>query len=252
MNYCHACRRHLNGALACAGCGTPAEYLIPVAPAAGSAAGPGAQPGSAPQPAAQPAALAEVFADSLVVLSAPNQSGGRAASRRRAATHRGPRRTVMTIGLGLLLAAGGSLAMARIVTDGERTDRATTVVLTDDAEQDRAVPAPDASKTGAPSGKASGKGSATAKATGGATKSAGPAASSGAATEPAPSESASASATAGPTPGPSGTQGTVKPTASATQPTPGGSGTAKPPASPTPSPTPTPTPTKPSCWWIFC
>ncbi|MYR60171.1 hypothetical protein GTY54_29380, partial [Streptomyces sp. SID625] len=25
MNYCHPCRRHLNGALACPGCGTPAE-----------------------------------------------------------------------------------------------------------------------------------------------------------------------------------------------------------------------------------
>ncbi|MEU6166457.1 SCO2400 family protein, partial [Streptomyces tanashiensis] len=27
MDYCHACRRHLNGALACAGCGTPVEAL---------------------------------------------------------------------------------------------------------------------------------------------------------------------------------------------------------------------------------
>ncbi|MEV0490782.1 SCO2400 family protein [Streptomyces atratus] len=27
MNYCHPCQRHLNGALACAGCGTPAEAL---------------------------------------------------------------------------------------------------------------------------------------------------------------------------------------------------------------------------------
>ncbi|WP_420865634.1 SCO2400 family protein, partial [Streptomyces prasinopilosus] len=25
MDYCHPCRRHLNGALACPGCGTPAE-----------------------------------------------------------------------------------------------------------------------------------------------------------------------------------------------------------------------------------
>ncbi|WP_147267278.1 hypothetical protein [Streptomyces sp. SDr-06] len=29
MDYCHSCRRHLNGALACAGCGTPAEELAP-------------------------------------------------------------------------------------------------------------------------------------------------------------------------------------------------------------------------------
>ncbi|MFE0424110.1 hypothetical protein, partial [Streptomyces sp. NPDC058953] len=27
MDYCHQCRRHLNGALACAGCGTPAHEL---------------------------------------------------------------------------------------------------------------------------------------------------------------------------------------------------------------------------------
>ncbi|MDG4866150.1 hypothetical protein P8605_49160, partial [Streptomyces sp. T-3] len=25
MDYCHPCRRHLNGAFACPGCGTPAE-----------------------------------------------------------------------------------------------------------------------------------------------------------------------------------------------------------------------------------
>ncbi|MCT9087834.1 hypothetical protein N4G70_03040 [Streptomyces sp. ASQP_92] len=29
MDYCHSCRRHLNGALACAGCGTPVEALAP-------------------------------------------------------------------------------------------------------------------------------------------------------------------------------------------------------------------------------
>src|SRR3954469_10300468 len=27
MDYCHSCRRHLNGALACPGCGAPAETL---------------------------------------------------------------------------------------------------------------------------------------------------------------------------------------------------------------------------------
>ncbi|MFD7949353.1 hypothetical protein ACFV5K_41840, partial [Streptomyces sp. NPDC059744] len=27
MDYCHPCQRHLNGALACAGCGTPVEAL---------------------------------------------------------------------------------------------------------------------------------------------------------------------------------------------------------------------------------
>lgn len=80
MDYCIACRRYLNGALACAGCGTPAEHLIsaaPAAPARGSAAGFGSDP----------AALADVYADSLVVLSGEREHGlggrgrGRAAAR---------------------------------------------------------------------------------------------------------------------------------------------------------------------------
>ncbi|WP_030817366.1 SCO2400 family protein, partial [Streptomyces sp. NRRL F-2799] len=37
MDYCHPCRRHLNGALACPGCGAPA--LTAVAPTATSASG---------------------------------------------------------------------------------------------------------------------------------------------------------------------------------------------------------------------
>uniref|UniRef100_UPI003B976D62 SCO2400 family protein n=1 Tax=Streptomyces prasinus TaxID=67345 RepID=UPI003B976D62 len=36
MDYCHPCRRHLNGALACPGCGTPAETL-PARPEASDA-----------------------------------------------------------------------------------------------------------------------------------------------------------------------------------------------------------------------
>ncbi|MEU9006881.1 hypothetical protein AB0D15_34405, partial [Streptomyces sp. NPDC048551] len=134
MNYCPACRRHLNGALACAGCGTPAEYLMPAAP-------PGPAEAQPPQPA-----LAEVFADSLVVLSSPQ--GGRAGNRRRAVTQRRRRRTVLAVGLGLLLATGGSMAVARIVTDGGGVDRAAEVVLTDDAGPKRPDPLP--SLAGAP------------------------------------------------------------------------------------------------------
>ncbi|WP_432071582.1 SCO2400 family protein [Streptomyces wuyuanensis] len=37
MDYCHQCRRHLNGALACAGCGTPAEELRHFRPATAAA-----------------------------------------------------------------------------------------------------------------------------------------------------------------------------------------------------------------------
>ncbi|MFE2310481.1 hypothetical protein ACFXA9_31035, partial [Streptomyces sp. NPDC059411] len=62
MNYCPACRRHLNGALACAGCGTPAEYLMPAAPA-GATTAPAAEP--PPAAPATPTALADVYADSM-------------------------------------------------------------------------------------------------------------------------------------------------------------------------------------------
>ncbi len=59
MDYCHACRRHLNGALACAGCGTPVEelrYENPhiAAPRQASAVTPAVTP--APEPAQAPAA----------------------------------------------------------------------------------------------------------------------------------------------------------------------------------------------------
>src|SRR5689334_7745281 len=40
MDYCYACRRHLNGAYSCPGCGTPAERLTP----------PGAAPGGTGAP----------------------------------------------------------------------------------------------------------------------------------------------------------------------------------------------------------
>ncbi|MGW1768952.1 SCO2400 family protein [Streptomyces sp. NPDC002073] len=110
MDYCHACRRHLNGALACAGCGTPAEYLT---------AGPA--PGAAELPAVELAAPPPVFAD--------YSGAGRAdARRRRTAGHRRRRRGALTVGLGLLFAAGGSLAVAALTVEGDRSDRAATVV----------------------------------------------------------------------------------------------------------------------------
>ncbi|MFG2991241.1 hypothetical protein ACGFZK_18480 [Streptomyces sp. NPDC048257] len=237
MNYCHACRRHLNGALACAGCGTPAEYLIPAAPAAASLVAPAA---GAP-PAGPPTALADVFADSLVVLSAPNE---RRAGARRRVTHRRRRRTVLTLSLGLLIAVGGSMAVARMATDGERTDRAANVVLTDDGPQQPA-PLPDAPTAGAPTG----PGKATAKAPAAGTKTAGAGAPSGGVAEPGPTGSAPAPATSGPasrTPGPgTSVQGTAsgRPSQSATAST-------QAPPPPTQSPSPSPSPTK-TCW-LFC
>ncbi|MEV6957151.1 hypothetical protein [Streptomyces sp. NPDC051183] len=237
MNYCPACRRHLNGALACAGCGTPAEYLIPAAPAGFSA--------PVAEPAAQPT-LADVYADSLVVLSVPNE---RRAGARRRVTHRRRRRTVLTMGLGLLLATAGSLAVAKMATDGQRSDRAATVVLTDDGpKQPDALPSREQAPA-APSALPSGKAAGSAKATAGATKTAGPGSTAGGSQAPGPVGSASASGRPGPGQGTPGPGGTVNPTASG-QPAPSTSGTPSPPGTP-PQPQPTPKPSKSCVFWIF-
>ncbi|MGN7141177.1 SCO2400 family protein, partial [Streptomyces pseudogriseolus] len=48
MDFCHPCRRHLNGALACPGCGTPVETLRArqqAAPDGGSPPGTGTDDG---------------------------------------------------------------------------------------------------------------------------------------------------------------------------------------------------------------
>ncbi|MFJ3199002.1 hypothetical protein [Streptomyces sp. NPDC086989] len=245
MDYCHACRRHLNGALACAGCGTPVEYLPPVVP--GGPAVPAAPYGSAPYGSTGPEA-ADPFADSIVVLAGEHH--GRSGARRRA-THRRRRRTLLTIGLGLTLAVGGTVALARIVTEGQKTDRAAEVVLTDgDGPQDPA-PLPSGHGTpAAPSALKPVKASGAAKAGAGGTKPAAPGTSTeGPTTEPGPSGSASAPGRTGPTKGAPGPGPSVKPGQSGSA-SPSASGTAQPPPAPVPSPSPTPT--KGCILWIFC
>ncbi|MFJ3878190.1 hypothetical protein ACIPW5_12090 [Streptomyces sp. NPDC090077] len=228
MNYfCPACQRHLNGALACAGCGTPAEHLVVAAPSAPA-------PGAGPQPA-----LAEVFADSLVVLSSPHE--GRADTRKRAATRRRRGRGVLALGLGLVLATGGSMAVARIVGDDEGVDRADKVVLTDSGpKQPDELPSVAGPSVPAVPPKASG----------GAAKTARPSGSpSGSAT---PSASASASASAA-TPSQKGSAGgtSVQPSKPG-QPAPGPTGTPKPTPTKTKPGKPKPEPTEECVFWIFC
>ncbi|MFK0045663.1 hypothetical protein ACIQU4_16325 [Streptomyces sp. NPDC090741] len=241
MDYCHACRRHLNGALACAGCGTPVEYLPPAAP--GVSAVPAAPYGSVPSEAGAPPA--DPFADSLVVLSGADR-GGRAGSRRRA-THRRRRRTMLTLGLGLALAVGGTVALARIVTEGQKTDRAAQVELTDGNGPQDPGPLPSGNGTpAAPTALKPVKASGSAKATAGGTQPAGPGASAEGSAQPGPTASASASQKPGPTKGATGSGPSVKPSQSG-KPSPSASGSAQPP----PSPSPSPTPTKTGCWFIF-
>ncbi|MEV7523328.1 hypothetical protein [Streptomyces sp. NPDC091371] len=232
MNYCPACRRHLNGALACAGCGTPAEYLT-TAPDAG-------MPGPAVPPAPElPTALADVYADSLVTLSAPNE---RRAGARRRAERRRRSRTTLTVGLGVLLASAASLVVVNMVADGERSDRASTVVLTDDGPQQPA-PLPDLPTSGPPSGPS---GKATAKVAAGPPKKSGTVSLTPGPSAPAPSPTVSGSASG--TPGP-GRSGQPMPSGTAS-PNPSGGATQPPPAPPTQ--TPKPKPTNECVLWIFC
>ncbi|WP_430727368.1 SCO2400 family protein, partial [Streptomyces beigongshangae] len=48
MDYCHPCRRHLNGALACPGCGTSAEACREYAASLSAPANAGARDGHDP------------------------------------------------------------------------------------------------------------------------------------------------------------------------------------------------------------
>ncbi|WP_437441392.1 SCO2400 family protein, partial [Streptomyces aureus] len=161
MDYCHACRRHLNGALACAGCGTPVEELryetphmsgrpaepvqaFPSAPPV-EPAGPRAEYGVGPGYGAGPdAAPAPEHVYELDVLEPPRPAPGgrraarvatqgRSADRGRSAARKGRRarsrrgRTVLVGTLGLVLAAG-SLSLARLaMEDPEQAGAATAV-----------------------------------------------------------------------------------------------------------------------------
>ncbi|MFC8283153.1 SCO2400 family protein [Streptomyces cyaneofuscatus] len=105
MDYCHPCRRHLNGALACAGCGTPAEALGPFAVPAPTLAG---HAQDAPADVAAPAPAAR--------------------SRRRArGSHRRRGRTVLLAVGGLVLAAG-ALSLAELAMEPGRDDTAADFV----------------------------------------------------------------------------------------------------------------------------
>ncbi|MFB7651661.1 MULTISPECIES: hypothetical protein [unclassified Streptomyces] len=108
MDYCHPCRRHLNGALACPGCGTPFEQL-------GSAEPPLTATGAVTPP--RPAE--DTDAANTVPDETPDDapSGARSSRRdRKAAAHRRRRRRTLFVTAGFVLAAGG-LSLAELGTD---------------------------------------------------------------------------------------------------------------------------------------
>ncbi|GAA2802249.1 SCO2400 family protein [Streptomyces showdoensis] len=272
MDYCHQCRRHLNGALACAGCGTPAEELRYRAPH------PIAEPAYVPPPAAEPE-----FGDAfeLDLLEPPRPARGRAAARRgargagkggrRARSRRG--RTVLLGTLGLVLAAG-ALSMARLALEPDGGGAATAVREEEVVETplDPAVPTPSESTgrsedpgtveqpdsagptptghasqgpgdDGAAGGGSGGSGDSGAPAGGTGTGSGSGTGSGDGSGGPSPRTS-----TGSPAPGgtPSATaSGSASPTASGPAPT---TGTGTPSATPSSSPSPTPTCTR-FLWW---
>ncbi|MFK8912779.1 hypothetical protein, partial [Streptomyces sp. YS-3] len=135
MDYCHACRRHLNGALACAGCGTPAEELRQHQ-AIDLGVYEAAAPGAAPAPTGHRRARRE-----------PPRAAAR--PRRRARKRRG--RLVLFGSAGVVLAAG-ALGLARIALEPPPDDRgaATSVHEEEEISQETSAPAPDASDVGGP------------------------------------------------------------------------------------------------------
>ncbi|MEV4915715.1 hypothetical protein AB0K47_02675 [Streptomyces tirandamycinicus] len=237
MDYCDQCRRHLNGALACAGCGTPAEELRRFRPASAAAE-----------------------SDVVVELGGPYTDGGgppagrrrtrKAGGARRARRKRGRKVLLGTLGLAL---AAGALSLAELAREssGGGDDTSVEVREQESLEVDdipeptgSAEPPPQPSEvseppatssvTARPSGSV-GRGSLrpTVEATVPAEGPADPAESAPA--EPDPRDDGAPSPTGDPSQQPSQSQ----------EPSP-----SSPPPPPAAEPTPSPTPTK-TCWLIF-
>lgn len=104
MDYCHPCQRHLNGALACAGCGTPADALVPYAVTGAS--------GHSAEPAAETLEASG---------SAGHRRRGRGDARRRGRrAHRRRGRALLLTATGVVLALGAlSLAELAMEPDGD-------------------------------------------------------------------------------------------------------------------------------------
>ncbi|MCX5343784.1 SCO2400 family protein [Streptomyces atratus] len=251
MDYCHPCQRHLNGALACAGCGTPAEALSHYATPAFSGHEPDAErEAPAPSPpggrrrrgrgAAQPARGTHGS-------HRPDRRAGAQGRGRR--THRRRGRTALLVALGVVLAAG-ALSLAELAIEPKGDDGASDYVRESTSVTTEPTPDPSASDAVEPPGPVGGPSvlpatdSHPADATGagaatGSARTEGSAASAPASTAPSASAEPSSGPTAGGTPG--DPSGSARPSDEPTKSTP--------PASPTPTPTPTE-----SCWWIpwFC
>ncbi|WP_103760958.1 hypothetical protein [Streptomyces sp. SM10] len=230
MDYCHPCQRHLNGALACAGCGTPADALAPYAVADHA--------GREPEPPGE-------------TLDASGAAGhrrrARGASRRRGRrTHRRRGRALLLTAVGVVLALGAlSLAELALEPDGgsgaseyvsEATSSATEPVPSAPSSTEPDDPGPVEVPTVVPVTDSHS-----------ATATSGPARSTTApGVPPSPSAPGEVSPSASESGDPEETEAPAEPSGS-------GSPTADPtPPEPSDVPAPTPSPTETCHLWIFC
>lgn len=265
MDYCHPCQRHLNGALACAGCGTPAEALSHYAAPAPL----GHEPDARDEAAApsRPGGRRRRGHDAARTerVAAPAGHGGHGSGRprrgeerdarprrgRRARSRRG--RTVLLALLGVALAAG-ALSLAELATEPDGGDGASDYVRESASVTTAPAPEPPASDAVEPPGPVeTPAGSPPVVLTTDAHPSSAPRTDRPrpeATTAPAPAATAEVS-------GPPSEQ-PATPSAGPSEPDGTGDEPSRPPASepPTPTPTPPPTPTpSPSdtCWFLwFC
>ncbi|MDF6062327.1 hypothetical protein H8R03_10165 [Streptomyces sp. JH010] len=233
MDYCHPCQRHLNGALACAGCGTPADALVPFA-----------VPADRPGRDAEPARAASQALDTT-----GRRRRARGETRRRGRrTHRRRGRALLLTAVGVVLALG-ALTLAELAMEPGGDSGASEYVS--EATSSATEPLPSASSGTEPDGPAPVDAptvvpvtdSHSATATDGP---AGDAAATGAAPRTSAPPAASASTSDPATPDPEVTGPPAEPSDPATP--------SADPTEPEPSdePTPTPSPTETCRWWIFC
>ncbi|MGW8689978.1 SCO2400 family protein [[Kitasatospora] papulosa] len=138
MDYCHPCQRHLNGALACAGCGTPADALVPFA-----------VPADRPGRDAEPARAASQALDTT-----GRRRRARGETRRRGRrTHRRRGRALLLTAVGVVLALG-ALSLAELAMEPGGDSGASEYVS--EATSSATEPLPSASSGTEPDGPAPG------------------------------------------------------------------------------------------------
>ncbi|MFF9505402.1 hypothetical protein ACF1BU_18830 [Streptomyces sp. NPDC014724] len=271
MDYCHPCQRHLNGALACAGCGTPVEALSPyVAPAFS-----GHEPDAVHETPAPPRPGGRRRRGHGADRPARAGHGSRGADRRGGGegpaaregrgrrAHRRRGRTALFAVLGVVLAAG-VLSLAQLAIEPNGDDRASDYVR--ESTEVTSEPAPDPSASDAPErpgpvddpsvlpvtdahrADATGAGAGTAT---------GDARPEGSGAEPGPASAAPPGATDDPSPDPDPDPDLGADEETPADPSdtarPGGGPTRPAPAtSPSAGPSPTPAPTRSeTCWFLF-